>query len=273
MKAGFLKKSPSRSVIRQAMYYGAFLLLISLGLGGTDIYVPPVWAVQDRASSQKEPQVELKLPQVIEVLPYSKDGIHQKLFILWSVEVPFSAETINVFARKSSDAPNRAFVLTESDPDQFSRQKVHWVHYYFVKTWPFERWFGNLVWDEETKELVILTYRTRIYTLQMSLFRISPGTIQPLGAFPLSFDPKKIKDWPKSIEPLYVGGKELYGSFGSGFRSVKSVPGATNLWICLERDRPGENPAFLRFDLRSKELTEVTFQNKPDKPDPSKSEK
>ena len=148
MKAGFLKKIPSRSLICQAMYYGGFLLLLSLGLGGTDTYGSPVLAVQDRASSQKKPQIEP--PQVIEVLSYSKDGI-QKLFILWSVEVPFSAETINVFARKSSDAPNRAFVLTESDPDQFSRQKVHWVHYYFVKTWPFERWFGNLVWDEKTK--------------------------------------------------------------------------------------------------------------------------
>lgn len=271
MKAGFLKKIPSRSVIHQAMYYGAFLLLISLGLGGIDMYGPPVLAVQDRASSQKEPQI--KPPQIIEVLPYSKDGI-QKLLTLWCVEVPYSDQAVVPFYEQLHSFANRALILTESKIGRRNDQQILYVAYYYDNNWPYERWFGNLAWDNQTNEVYILMFRTRTYRVRLTLDKVDLNKVQPLGSFPLIFDPQKFQEWPKVKDPLLVTEeRQFLGSRGYSFRQISTVLRPPYLCICAERIEPGEPPTFLRFDLRSKELTEVTFQNKPDKPDLSKSEK
>jgi hypothetical protein len=197
--------------------------------------------------------------------------LHQKnlsffVFFAFNFFLPYSWSGVNLKhntrVHKLNAYPNRALVLTESDFNQPDNQKVLWVTYYFDNNWPFERWFGNLVWDDQTNEVYILALRTRIYKLRVVLYKINLDKVESLGIFPLNFDPKKFKEWPKPTDPLFTEEKKLYGSRGYGFRRIKTVSGPTDFWICAERDEPTENPTFLRFDLRSKQLIETTFKDK-----------
>ena len=231
-------------------------------------------ASQDKKTIQQKPQLEQRLPTVVDMLPYSQGSV-QKVLTLWSVEVPYSDEAVIPFFEQLGTIANRAFILTDSDIHQRNRQQVIGVIYFYENDWrlPLESWYGNIILDDQIDEVYVLTFRANTYKLKTSIYKYELNKIQSKGLFPLSFDPKKFQEWPKIANPIFFEEKKLFGSRGYGFRRISTISGPTDFWICAERDEPTENPTFLRFDLRSKKLTEVTFQDKPDKPDSPKTEK
>ena len=162
--------------------------------------------------------------------------------------------------------------LTESSISQQNNQKIIWVTYFYLNDWrlPLESWYGNLILDDQTNELYILRFRANIYKLKTTIYKLDLNKTQSLGTFPFTFDPNKFKEWPKPTDPFFTEEKKLYGAHRHGFRRIKTVSGPTDFWICAERDEPSENPTFLRFDLRSKQLIETTFKDKVEQAEPPK---
>jgi hypothetical protein len=76
-------------------------LLFLVSLGGACIYEQPAFAMPDKNLVQKKFHHKLRLPKIMEILPYSQDGV-QKFLTLWCVEVPYSDEAFMAFVHNSS---------------------------------------------------------------------------------------------------------------------------------------------------------------------------
>ena len=95
----------------QTLIFCNLILFTSLDVRFSSMnWLSPV-ASQDKKTIQQKPQLEQRLPTVVDMLPYSQGSV-QKVLTLWSVEVPYSGEAVEPFYKQLHSLVNRAFILS-----------------------------------------------------------------------------------------------------------------------------------------------------------------
>jgi hypothetical protein len=134
-------------------------------------------------------------------------------------------------------------------------------------------WCGAIAWAEDGKTayVVLAESRNRDVVLDVYAFDLK----KPGSKYPLVFNQKDGASLPKDCSPISRTRLELsrYGRFGkkgpayqTGVGRLQATALSDHLLVCLERGdhllRGKLLPVYLRLDLKTKKLREVTLQEK-----------
>jgi hypothetical protein len=95
------------------------------------------------------------------------------------------------------------------------------------------------------------------WDVDISVYELRPA--QSIGDFPIHLVPESYREWPQASQPISQISKALKGKYVSGIRKISVVGQRDYLLILGERDDVHSSPVFIRFNLESKQWTDVAL--------------
>jgi hypothetical protein len=196
---------------------------------------------------------------------YQDHGSSRRL-TLWRQTLPFigSRELVNYFMAhpREGSFPNTAFFLTSADAAGSSEEYVLWVRYIFDNSGvaPPDAWSAAFAMPVSGDIAYVVLAKSLIRDVTLEVHRVPLSS--HLAPYPLNLDPTNYRSWPKSPDPISVISRSLVEKRISGIREIGVVVENRTLIVHGTRNRLTSPPVTIRFQLDTKEWSEVEFDDK-----------
>ena len=185
---------------------------------------------------------------------------HQSDLVLRRVEVDREGFDMTKYAEQHPNhapTPRVVFVLVGSSSGQ---QKMLWYAPYSESTsLPRTIWRGAIVCLEEDRNCYVVITTSKSLNLDVDVYKL--GVDQNIGPWPAQFAMKDYSSWPKNVPPIGRFRTMLQTPDICGIGAVHVLPEKESLLIYGEADYGDCEPQYFRFNLTTKEWTQVALED------------
>ncbi len=204
-------------------------------------------------------------PNMITTTTYPS-GAETRILTLWSQEIqPLSGlDLLNYFSSHPgrTSFPNTAFMVVDSSAKSPSTGRIVWITYVFrdKQIRPQQNWSADFAHPPSADRAYVVLSKSTGWDVTLAVY--STALNQEIATFPIALDPQAYSRWPPSSEPLSQMNTTLIDKEVSGISRINVVAQRDYLLIFAEREHQQVLPASFRFDVNTKQWSELTFQPK-----------
>lgn len=193
-------------------------------------------------------------------------GTEARALTLWKQELQrlSDSDLLSYFSSHPGQTsfPNVAFVVVNSPAGNLSTGKVVWITYLHndKAIRPEELWSADLASPVSEDRAEVVVVKSMGWHVHLAVYNVQPN--RALSDFPIGLAPQKYREWPQPAEPVSEIDKTLVERNISGIKNINVIAQRDYLLIFGEREHEYSPPVFIRFNLDTKQWTELTLATK-----------
>lgn len=215
------------------------------------------------------PAIAQQRAEIVRMMSYH-NGTETRVLTLWRQDIqPLAGpELLNYFSSHPdrTSFPNTAFMVVDSPVNDQSKGRIVWLTFVFhdKQIRPQQNWEADLARPASADRAYVVLAKSTGWQVNLAAYSMDPH--KAIAAFPIALNPQDYSQWPSPSGPLSQMDTTLVGKEVSGISDVNVVSQRDELLIFLEREHKDVSPAAFRFNLSTKEWSELVVQPKAPEP-------